>query len=154
MQMCLTSHTTVNTRRTVQLAYHKLYNRPASPLSCLCSSSCSSPLLNENKSGDVDSLQWEIKSINLRSHWVWFVRGLAGRELLPLACAAGRLAGRTLIPCWPGWPCCPPSPSHLKLYTDRGAPTPPPRSAPVCSVRELVVSCTHKFWKPPQSCST
>lgn len=41
----------------VQSAYHKLYNRPASPLSCLCSSSCSSPLLNKNKP-DVDSLQW------------------------------------------------------------------------------------------------
>ena len=43
----LTSHTTVNTSMIVQLAYHRLYNRPASPLSCLCSSSCSSPLLNK-----------------------------------------------------------------------------------------------------------
>lgn len=33
----------------VQLAYHRLYNRPASPLSCLCSSSCSSPLLNKTQ---------------------------------------------------------------------------------------------------------
>jgi hypothetical protein len=38
------------------VAYHKLYNRPASPLSRLCSSSCSSPLLNKNKSAVEDSL--------------------------------------------------------------------------------------------------
>lgn len=38
-----------NSGMMVQLAYHRLYNRPASPLSCLCSSSCSSPLLNKTQ---------------------------------------------------------------------------------------------------------
>lgn len=151
MQMSLTSHTTVNTSKIVQLAYHRLYNRPASPLSCLCSSSCSSPLLNENKSGVVDSLQWEIKSINWEDTEVLFIKGLARRELLLLACTVGQtpsyphlweeLAWLALLPCCKQTP---PSPPHHKLYTDH---RPPLYHTPV-SVRKLGVLCTCKFYKP------
>lgn len=148
MQMSLTSHTTVNTSRIVQLAYHKLYNRPASPLSCLCSSSCSSPLLNENKSGVVDSLQWEIKSIN----WDEFYssKGLARRELLLLACTLGQAPSypNTCERSWPGWPCCPAAnnlPLPFPSQTLHRSPLITLLS--VFNVRKLGVLCTYKFCK-------
>ena len=82
----LTSHTTVNTSMIVQLAYHRLYNRPASPLSCLCSSSCSSPLLNKKKKKIWRcwfTSKWDMNSINTgfvvitrpRQTWAASLRG-------------------------------------------------------------------------------
>lgn len=123
-----------------QLAYHKLYNRPASPLSCLWSSSCSSPLLNKNKSDVVDSLQWGIKR---RWHWVLFIRGLARRPLLladrptpliPTIVRGASLAG--LLQTNP-----PP------LVIPNFLPTPLFLVLSV-SVRELGVLRTCKFYKP------
>lgn len=88
MQMYLISHTTV---MIAPVAYHRLYNRPASPLSCLCSSSCSSPLLNENKSG-VDTLQQEIKEHQLRKDTECYSSQAGPGELLLqlLACMGGK----------------------------------------------------------------
>lgn len=128
------SHTTVNTSMIVRLAYHKLYNRPASPLSCLCSSSCSSALLNENKSGVVNLLQWEIKEYQLTFTLSFiYQKGLNSRALLSLACTAGQTPVNKCERRWPaGLVALPqtrsPSPSHSKLYTNRR----PPDHIPVC----------------------
>lgn len=93
-----------NSGMMVQLAYHRLYNRPASPLSCLCSSSCSSPLLNKTQVWRwFTSTGQKIALTEDKSEFL-FIAGRVRREpLLLLACAVGQTPDPDTGECsWPG----------------------------------------------------